>query len=67
MINNKQINQLEIILMASGIVTLVITASVVIYSFGFLSKNLLRALSSDAGSNNRTILFDVDGFNKLGL
>ncbi len=67
MINGKKFSQLEIILLVSAVVTLIVTASIVAYSLGFLSTKLWNAISSDPVSKEKIILFDVKGFEQLGL
>ncbi len=63
---NKKISQ-EKILFAVGAVLLIIILSIVVYSLKFLSNKVFPALSSDVGSGDQNIRFNVEGFEELGL
>ncbi|MBI1839042.1 MAG: hypothetical protein HYR95_01965 [Candidatus Colwellbacteria bacterium] len=63
----KKLNRLERTLLITGSLTLVLTAVGVIYSLGFLSNNLLRALRPETDSSENSIEFDIKGFESLGL
>lgn len=53
--------------MVVAVVTVALVSTAVIYSFGFLSNNLLRALKSQTPTTEDLVEFNIQGFEALGL
>lgn len=64
---SKKSNNFQKALITAAVVTFIFTIATVIYSLGFLSNNLLRALRSQTAGSGDLIEFDIKGFEALGL
>lgn len=53
--------------MVVAVVTVAFVGMAVIYSLGFLSNNLLRALKSPTPATEDLVEFNIQGFEALGL
>ena len=63
----KKINKLQKVSIIAAIATFIIVGVIVIYSLGFLSNNLLRALMSQTSEGEGIVEFNLSGFEALGL
>jgi len=63
----KKPSKLQRILIIATVVTIVIVVTSVIYSLGFLSNNLLRALRPEGSGGTGVTEFNIGGFEALGL
>lgn len=64
--NKEKFKQIERILLATALAIIIVTGALVIYSLGFLSTNLLRALAPGQ-EQIETAKFDLQGFNELDI
>lgn len=64
--NKKVLGKIYIVFFVSSLVIIAALLTGVGYSLVFLSNNLLHAFSTDA-TVVQPIVFDIEGFNKLGL
>jgi len=64
---NKKSRKLQRILMVVAVVTVALVGTAVIYSLGFLSNNLLRALKLSTPTTEDLVEFNIQGFEALGL
>ncbi|MBI2593000.1 MAG: hypothetical protein HYW37_02545 [Candidatus Colwellbacteria bacterium] len=64
--NREKFKQIERILLATSLLLIVLTVALVIYSLGFLSTNLLRALAPGQ-ERGETANFDLQGFENLDI
>jgi len=63
----RKIGKLQRSLIVAALVTIILISAGVIYSLGFLSNNLLRALRPQAANEGKIVEFNLDGFKSLGL
>ena len=64
---NRGFNIFERTLLISAVVILIISVVLVIYSFGFLSNNLIRALRPEKDIAKEIVEFNLNGYEQLGL
>ncbi|MBT9151641.1 MAG: hypothetical protein DDT40_01837 [candidate division WS2 bacterium] len=63
----KKIGKLQRNLIIAALVTIILISAGVIYSLGFLSNNLLRALRPQVANEAGIVEFNLGGFESLGL
>jgi len=63
----RKIGKLQRNLIIAALVTIILVSAGVIYSLGFLSNNLLRALRPEAPNEGKIVEFNLGGFESLGL
>jgi len=64
---NKRTSKLQKGFIVVAIITVVLLGTAVIYSLGFLSNNLLRALRLETQNGEEVLEFNLNGFKSLGL
>ncbi len=65
--NKNNFQKVERGILAAGIITLLITVLIVIYSLGFISTSLLHASSTDTNIGKSNLEINIKGFEDLGL
>lgn len=64
---NKRTSKLQKSFIIAAVITVILLSAAVIYSLGFLSNNLLRALRPQLTNGKEVVEFNLNGFEALGL